>query len=63
MLLSSYTYRLFNNTYIPIPIYTYLPTYLPTYYVPPTDLLGTYIHTYKHTNYLIGYLNNHLKAI
>ncbi len=40
-----------------------LPKYPPTYYVPPTYLLGTYIHTYKHTEYLIGYLNNYLKVI
>ncbi len=41
MLPRSYTYRLFNNTYVPICIYrptkyipTYLPTYLSTIYIP-----------------------------
>jgi len=58
MLPSSYMYRLFNSTYVPISIY--LPIYVLFIYL-PTYLLRTYIPT----NNLIGYLiiNNYLKAI
>jgi hypothetical protein len=47
MLLSSYMYRLFNNTYVPICIYIptkYLPPYLISTYLLPTYLLTYVLH-------------------
>ncbi len=53
MLLSNYTYKLFNSTYVPICIHlpTYLLgiytlcTYLPIMYI-PIYLIIKYLHTY-----------------
>ncbi len=55
MLPSSYTYRLFNNTYVFICIYL-LTKYLPTYLLPFTYLLCTYVH--MATYYVFMYMQS-----